>query len=70
MIVNDDPSLAIVICFLKVQNEWVVFKKNRFFPKRNDRLKTIEKWLEKRSFNNRFKKTINNPSSGIHKAVE
>ena len=26
MIVNDDPLLTIVIRFLKVQNEWVVFK--------------------------------------------
>ena len=28
----------IAIRFLKVQNEWVVFKNDRFFRKRNDRL--------------------------------
>ena len=37
-------SKTIVIRFLKVQNEWVVFKNDRFFPKTKPSfLKTIEK---------------------------
>ena len=37
-------SKTIVIPFLKVQNEWVVFKNDSFFPKtKRSFLKTIEK---------------------------
>ena len=32
-------SKTIVIRFLKVKNELVVFKNDRFFPKRNDRFR-------------------------------
>ena len=40
---------TIVIRFLKVQNEWVVFKNDRFFPKTKPSfLKTIEKRNKKR----------------------
>ena len=46
---------TIVIRFLKVQNEWVVFKNDRFFPKtKRSFLKTIEKRIKKRSLNDRF----------------
>jgi len=52
-------SKTIVICFLKVQNEWVVLKNDSFFPKKKRSfLKTIEKRNKKRSFNNRFQKRL------------
>jgi len=45
----------IVIRFLKVLNELVVFKNDRFFPKmKRSFLKTIEKLNKKQSFNDRF----------------
>ena len=46
---------TIVIRFLKVQNEWVVFKNDRFFPKtKQSFLKTIEKTI----VNDRFQKRL------------
>ena len=45
--------------FVKVQNEWVVFKNDHFFPKtKRSFLKMIEKRIEKRSFNDRFQKRL------------
>ena len=49
----------IVIRFLKFQNEWVVFKNDRFFPKtKRSFLKTIKKRNKKRLFNDRFQKRL------------
>ena len=48
----------IVICFLKVQNEWVVFKYDHFFQKKRLFLKTIEKRNKKRSFSDSFQKRL------------
>ena len=56
-------SKTIVIRFLKVQNEWVAFKKRSFIPKTKRLfLKTIEKRSKKLSFNDRFQ----NARYGIH----
>ena len=49
----------IVIRFLKVQNEWIVFKNVNFFPKtKRSFLKTIEKRSKKRLFNDRFQERL------------
>ena len=54
---NDRQSFFIIIRFLKVQNEWVVFKNESFFPKTKQTfLKTILKRNKKLSFNCRFQK--------------
>ena len=45
--------------FSKVQNVWVFFNNDCFFSKNETIvLKTIEKRIEKRSFNDRFKKRL------------
>ena len=60
----------IVIRFLKVLNELVVFKNDRFFPKmKRSFLKTIEKLNKKQSFNDRFQTrltTLATPNKVIH----
>ena len=50
---------TVVIRFLKVQNEWVVFKNDCFYPKtKRSLLKTIGTRNKKRSFNDRFQKRL------------
>ena len=60
----------IIIRFLKVQNEWVVFKNDRLFPKtRRSFLKKIEKRNKKQSFNDRFQKRLTTLFTILNKSI-